>query len=73
MKELKNVEVFHIETTNEGMFAYISYQNLDNIRDINNGFEWMKVPINPREIQLSIRDNPLVDQSKKDIVDKVSS
>ncbi|WP_155641035.1 hypothetical protein [Flavobacterium psychrophilum] len=27
MKNLLNIEVFHIETTDEGTFAYISYQD----------------------------------------------
>ena len=71
MKDLNNVEVFHIETTKEGMFAYISFQRElgDGEVDMNNGYDHIRVPINPREIQLSSRDNVLVDQSVKEYID----
>jgi len=60
---MKNIEVFKIE---DGK-VYISYQ-LDVIEDddLNNGYRHIEVPYNPREIQLSIRGNTLVDQSVKD-------
>lgn len=69
MKNLTNIEVFHIETKENGMYAHISFQNLDNIDDVNNGYDWKVIPINPREVQLSAHDNPLVDQSVKNHVD----
>jgi hypothetical protein len=68
MKQLKNIEVFHIETTDKGTFAYISFQDLNNIDNINNGYDHIRVPMNLRPIQLSVRDNILVDQSiQKDL------
>jgi hypothetical protein len=72
MKQLKNLEVFHIETTNEGTFAYISFQNLDNTDGINNGYDHIRVPMNLRPIQLSVRDNPLVNQSVQIDLDVVA-
>lgn len=63
MRNLKNVEVFHIETTNEGMFAHISFQDPNKLDDINDGYDHVRVKINPREIQNSVRNNPLVNQS----------
>ena len=66
MKNLASIEVFHIEITEEGEFAYISFQNLDNWNDANNGFDHIRVPMNLRPIQLSVRDNVLVDQSVKE-------
>jgi hypothetical protein len=65
MKNLANIEVFHIEITEKGDFAHISFQDLDNWRDINNGFNHIRVPMNLRPIQKSVRDNVLVDQSVK--------
>lgn len=67
MKNLLNIEVYHIETTEEGTFAHISYQ-APNWKgdDPTNGFDHIKVPLKLRPIQLSIRDNVLVDQSEKD-------
>lgn len=65
MKNLENIEVFNIEITEEGAFAHISFQDLDNIDNLNNGYDNIRVPINLRPIQLSVRDNVLVDQSVK--------
>lgn len=73
MKNLTNIEVYHIETTYEGTFAHISFKNLDNIHDINNGYDHIRVPLNLRPIQLSVRDNVLVDQSVKNYVDAVGN
>jgi hypothetical protein len=73
MKNLLNIEVFHIETTDEGTFAYISYQDPNwKGDDPTNGFNHIKVPLKLRPIQLSIRGNTLVDQSEKDY-DSVSA
>ena len=67
MKNLTNIEVFNIEITKNGTFAHISFQDLEKIDNINNGYNNIRVPMNLRPIQLSIRDNALVDQSiKKD-------
>jgi hypothetical protein len=61
MKNLSNIEVFHIEITGEGAFAHISFQDLDNIDNLNNGYDNIRVPMNLRPIQKSVRDNVLVD------------
>jgi hypothetical protein len=73
MKNLTNIEVFHIEITENGTFAYISFKNLDDMDNLNNGYNYLRVPMNLRPIQLSIRDNILVDQSIKNYTDVVSS
>ena len=65
MKNLQKIEVFNIEITEEGTFAYISFQDLDNTDNLNNGYDNIRVPMNLRPIQLSVRDNMLVDQSVK--------
>lgn len=73
MKNLTNIEVFHIETTSEGTFAHISYQDLDDRDNLNNGYNHIRVPMNLRPIQLSVRDNVLVDQSLKQDINVVGS
>ena len=65
MKNLTEIEVFHIKTTEKGTFAYISFRDLDNTDNVNNGYDHIRVPMNLRPIQLSVRDNVLVDQSVK--------
>ena len=67
MKNLQNIEVYHIETTEDGTFAYISFQD-PNYKgdDPTNGFDNIKVPLKLRPIRLSIRGNTLVDQSERD-------
>lgn len=73
MKNLANIEVFHIEITEEGTFVHISFQDLDNTDNLNNGYDNIRVPMNLRPIQKSVRDNVLVDQSVKDYQDAVGS
>lgn len=73
MKNLANIEVFNIEITGEGTFAYISFQDLDNTSNLNNGYDNIRVPMNLRPIQKSVRDNILVDQSVKNYQDVVGS
>lgn len=73
MKNLVNLEVFHIEITDEGTFAHISFQDLDNTDNLNNGYDNVRVPMNLRPIQKSVRDNVLVDQSVKVCQDAVGS
>lgn len=63
MKNLTNIEVFHIEITEEGTFAYISFQDIEGGDSINNFYNHIRVPMNLRPIQLSPRDNVLVNQS----------
>ena len=73
MKNLANIEVFHIEITDEGTFAHISFQDLDNTDNLNNGYDNIRVPMNLRPIHKSVRDNVLVDQSVKVCQDAVGS
>lgn len=73
MKNLANIEVFHIEITEEGTFTYISFQDLDNIDNVNNGYGHIRVPMNLRPIQLSVRDNIFVDQSVKNYENGIGS
>jgi hypothetical protein len=63
MENLTNIEVFHIETTEQETFAYISFQDQDKLHNINNGYDHIRVPMDLRPIQLSPRDNILVNQS----------
>ena len=65
MENLTEIEVFHIETTEKGTFAHISFRDLNNTDNVNNGYDNIRVPMNLRPIQLSVRDNVLVDQSIK--------
>jgi len=66
MKNLVNVEVYHIETTEEGSFAHISYQDPNwKGNDPTNGYDHIRVPLKLRPIQKSIKENTLVDQSEK--------
>lgn len=65
MENLTQIEVFHIETTEKGTFAHISFRDLNNTDNVNNGYDNIRVPMNLRPIQLSVRDNVLVDQSIK--------
>jgi hypothetical protein len=69
MKNLANIEVFHIEITEQGTFAHISFQDLNNTDNLNNGYDNIRVPMNLRPIQKSVRDNVLVDQSLKNYRD----
>jgi hypothetical protein len=69
MRDLTNIEVFHIETTDEGTFAYISFQDMGNGDLVNNFYDHTRVPMNLRPIQFSSRDNILVDQSAKNFID----
>lgn len=73
MKNLTEIEVFHIETTEKGTFAHISFRDLNNTDNVNNGYDHIRVPMNLRPIQLSVRDNILVDQSVKNYEDAVAS
>ena len=73
MENLTNIEVFNIEITENGTFAHISFRNIEKIDNINNGYDNIRVPMNLRPIQLSIRNNALVDQSVKEYSEGVGS
>ncbi len=69
MKNIENLEIIQINTTDGKLYATLSYQNLDNIDNINNGYSILAIPINIRELQLSASGNVLVDQSvKSDVI-----
>jgi len=68
MTNLKNLEIIDISTINGKLVALLSYHNPE-INDINNGYGTIQVPVNTREIQVSIRGNMLVDQSVKNDYD----
>ena len=66
MKHLQNLEIINISTKEGNLVALLSYQDTSTVgEDSNNGYRTIEIPINPREIQTSIRDNMLVDQSVK--------
>ena len=65
MKELRDIEIINILTKEGKLVALISYQNLNHVENMTNGYDTIEVPINPREIQLSSRGNMLVNQSTK--------
>lgn len=69
MENIKDLEVFHIEITDEGCFAYLSYQDEKYHNNMTNGYNHIRVPMNLRPIQLSSRGNTLVNQSIKNDVD----
>lgn len=65
MENIENLEVIQLNTNKEGkLIATISYQDT-TVQDLNNGYAIIDVPVNVRELQLSSRDNVLVDQSIK--------
>ena len=65
MKNIQNLEVIQLNTNTGGkLIATISYQDT-TVQDLNNGYAIIDVPVNVRELQLSSRDNVLVDQSIK--------
>jgi len=72
MGNITNIEVIGLQTKNGKLVATISYQDLNNFSDINNGYNWKEVPVNIRKMQKSSRDNYLVNQSKKSFVDKTN-
>ena len=74
MKNLQNLEIINISTKEGKLVALVSYQDTSRIgEDLNNGYGTIEIPINPREIQTSIRGNMLVDQSVKNYVDVATS
>ena len=66
MKNLTNMEIINISTKNGKLVALMSYQDLNHdVSDVNIGYDTIEIPINLRDIQLSSRDNMLVNQSVK--------
>lgn len=64
------MEIINISTRNGKLIALMSYQNTEPKEgDLNNGYDTIEVPINLRDIQLSVRGNMLVDQSAKNDID----
>lgn len=74
MKNLQNLEIINISTKEGKLVALVSYQDTSKIgEDLNSGYGTIEIPINPREIQTSIRGNMLVDQSVKNYIDVATS
>ena len=65
MKKLQNLEIININTKNGKLVAVLSYQDMDSLSDINNGYSIIDVPLNIRQLQISDRGNILVNQSVK--------
>ena len=63
MKNIENLEIIELFTVDGKLTAMLSYQNLDEIDNINNGYNIVNVPVNIRELKRSIRGNILVNQS----------
>ncbi len=63
MKKLQNLEIINIQTKNGKLVATLSYQDIDNLSNINNGYSIIDVPLNIRQLQISDRGNILVNQS----------
>lgn len=65
MKNIRNLEIINISTLNGQVLALLSYQDVDRVSDVNNGYNITYVPINIRELQTSHHGNLLLDQSIK--------
>lgn len=65
MANIKNMEIIQLNTVDGKLQAIVSYQDTTKKDDLNNGYNIMTVPVNIRELQLSIRGNLLVNQSVK--------
>ena len=68
MKDLIQLEVIHIATKDGKLVATLSYQDLTapvDLDDVNNSYRTFEVPVNLRDLQLSLRGNQLVNQSIK--------
>lgn len=63
MENIKELEIINITTREGKLFALLSYQDINKIDNLNNGFDTIEIPINIRKIQLSHRGNMLVNQS----------
>jgi hypothetical protein len=63
MNNLQNIELISINT--EKGEAIISYQDINNCDNINNGYSFMAIPINFRKLQYSSNGGILIDQSQK--------
>ena len=72
MKNLKDLEIINISTVNGELVALLSYQDTTNLDNLNNGYDTVRILIKPREIQVSVRGNQLVNQSVQNDVDVVS-
>jgi hypothetical protein len=73
MNKVQNIEVINLQEKNGKLVVIISYQDLSEIHNINNGYNWQEIPVNIRAMQKSSRDNYLVDQSEKFFVDVANS
>jgi len=72
MKNLKNIEMINLSMRDGKQVALISYQDPTKPNDDpNDGYSFIEVPVNLREVQTSIRGNRLVNQSIKQCIDCV--
>ncbi len=66
MKNINNLEIIKVYVKDGATTALLSFQNADNLGDINNGYNTIEVPISIRKVKYSERGNVLCDQSIKD-------
>lgn len=66
---LQNFEIIQISTEEGKLVALLSYQDVGAVDSLTDGYHLVRVPVNIRELQLSIRDNILVNQSVRQDVD----
>ncbi len=64
MKNLNNVEIINLSIVDGKLVAIVSYYDPE-VKDLNNGYNIVEIPVNIRELQKSVRGNVLVDQSVK--------
>lgn len=66
MKNLKNLEIINLNTVDGKLVATVSFQDPDQVGNLNNGYDTAFIPVNLRELQKSVRGNILVNQSVKE-------
>ena len=70
---IQNLEIIQLDTVDGKLVAILSYQHMDNVHDVNNGYAHISVPVNIRPLRLSVRDNVLVNQSVRNDSDAAVS
>lgn len=66
MKNITDIEVISINTVDGKMTALVSYRDLSEKDNINNGYDVIKIPVNIRPLRYSVNNNLLVNQSVRD-------
>lgn len=67
---IKNAEIIQLKSVGDKMYATLSYQDQNNLMDINNGYVHKEIPVNIRALQTGAHGGVLVDQSVKVFGDK---